>query len=107
MATEQTVKPEDLREGDRVRVTFEGVIDDDGDLGFQLETGTHYVMASTLKGAALVRLSRPLAEGDDVRYGNGRYGKIKAIAGGMAWVFAGGGYVTRPLSSLTRIEPEG
>lgn len=55
--TEETVRPEDLKPGDRVRVTFEGVLDEDGDL--ELPKGG-CIARYVFRDATITRLPPPV-----------------------------------------------
>lgn len=56
--TEETVRPDDLKPGDRVRVTLEGEIDGDGEFPIPGDTG-RYLFAENLAHATITRLPPP------------------------------------------------
>jgi hypothetical protein len=60
--TEETVRPEDLKPGDRVRVTLEGVVDDDGEFsaGESPLLGNRWLSMDVLAHATITRLPPPV-----------------------------------------------
>lgn len=108
--TEQQVKPEDLRAGDRVTITFPAKVTQT-DRGLSVEViGGHRVETdfapSDLPHLTITRLPKPLEVGDRVRRRGGACPlTVLGTKGEWAWLEDGeGSQVIEALSLLTRIE---
>jgi hypothetical protein len=86
MTETETVKPEELRKGDRVRVTFEGILNEEWSLAYQ--DGIVITMLDARNAATIERLppeGKPLEAGEEVLFQHATF-VVRAVIGDRAWI---------------------